>query len=394
MKMNRIVSTILILALLTALLAACSSGPYVEPTTVEVPELVLNARSAVLAVGESVTVGYTGGEDVSFASSDPQIASVDGSGNVKALKKGNAMITVTSGEQTAKFGVMVEPSGEMIDLTSTQAAEVFSDVQLYHQHEIIDFSADGENGAFYMSQQYGGEKMPSDTIITKVSQVEGVWQRSEFVHLYNHGFGFFSIEKDENGNTYLLSESNGVFTNQGSTISRVKWESGVMYDEQFGDTYRLPGLEGSPRPESDAQGDVIVVYEFCGRESNFTVYDRSALLSGEENNYLHRFACASRQTPVNGKDDSNGRYNSAIRGFAVKDGYIYQLSGSGHIYISVFDFEGNLQYCHEVMEYQDLPKRMPGGISFSGDELYIAVNSATSTVVNYVNVWKLEEAAQ
>lgn len=381
---------------LSLLIAGCGrqAVPAEDPAdAVQTDVLAVDQRSAILNTGDTLTLTVTGGNgEVTYASSDPEVVSVDGSGNVKALKKGHAMITATCGEETAKCGILVEPAGEMVDLTNTQATPVFSDVQLYHQHEIVDFAADAEAGAFYMSQQYA-QKIASDTMLTKVTQVNGVWQRSDYVHLYNHGFGYFALEKD-GSDVYLLSESNGVSTNRGTTISRVQWESQALFDEEFGDTYELAGLEGSPRPASDPESDLVVVFDYNGRESYYAIYDRSALYSGEENNYLHRFRCESRQQPVNGEDDSNGKYNSAIRDFTVKDGYIYQLSGSGKLYISVFDFEGRLQYCHEVTDYPDLPIRMPGGISFSGDDLYIAVCSANTTVVYYAHVWKLEEVAK
>ena len=389
---NRILAAALLLSVV--LLTGCRDVAQVpeDPTEVQT-ELTLDQRSVILNVGDTLQLTANGADEVFFTSSDPEVASVDDSGKVQAQKKGTAMITATGGGLTAKCGILVEPAGQMLDLTNTKASAVFSNVQLYHQNEIVDFAADAQSGAFYMSQQYGQERLVSDTMITKITQVDGVWQRSEYVHLYNHGFGYFDIEKD-GADTYLLTESNGAGANQGTTISRVIWESGVMYDEEFGDTFELPGLDGGPRPQSDADNDVIVVYDFYGRESTYLVYDRSALLNGEENAYLHRFSCASRQTPVNGEDDSDGKYNSAIRGFAVKDGFIYQLSGNGKIYISVFDLQGNLQYCHEVEEYAELSYRAPGGISFSGDELYIAVNSAENTTLKWTHVWKIEEVTE
>lgn len=391
MKLKKIISIICVMTFLLAL-AGCKSDANTEQTPEPEQVFSLSDRSAILNAGDSLTLTYTGGEEVKFTSSDPEVASVDAGGTVKALKKGHAMITATSGEATAKCGILVEPAGQMKDLTMTRANEIFGGVQLYQKHEVIDFAADGEAGEFYFSQKYDF-KIPSDSMITKVSQVDEVWQRTDYVHMYNHGFGFFSLEK-EDGKVYLLSESAGVNTNAGTAISRAGWDSRALYDEEFGDTYTLGGLEGSPRPASDVEGDLVVVYDFNGRESYYAIYDRSALYNGEENDYLHRFRCESRQQPVNGEDDSNGKYNSAIRDFAVKDGYIYQLSGTGKLYISVFDFSGQLQYCHEITEYPEVPVRTPGGISFSGDDVYVAVYSAKTDVLYYAHVWKLEEVAQ
>lgn len=392
-KMKYWLPLVLVLSLLLAGCGQGGNGDATEPTQAAEP-LTVDTRSALLNTGDTLKLGVTGGSgEVVFTSSDPEVASVDADGTVKALKKGNAMITVSSGEQEVCCGILVDAIGETVDLPNTKAVEIFSNVQLYHELEILGLGVDPENNAYYVAQQYAGDRLNSDSLINKVELVDGVWQRTEYVHLYNHGRGYFSLEK--NGDEImLLTESNGVNTNMGTTISRVTWENEKLYDEEFGDTYELPELDGGLRPYSDPESDLIVVYEYKGRESYYAVYDRDALLSGEENRYLHRFACASRQTPAAGEDDSGGNYNASTKGYAYHDGYIYQISGKSEIYITVFDLNGTLQFVHKVEGLEGLNNLSPGAITFAGDDLYIAMNTYENSKLLLANVWKIEEAAE
>lgn len=402
MKMKNIRKSLLLLAALlalTLLLAGCNETPAAEPTeapTVAPTEpLEMEQRSLLLASGEEARLTVTGGDEISYESSDPEVASVDANGNVKALKKGNAMITVSSGEQKLHCGVIVDAAGEMIDTSDMEATVIFSNVQLYHPMDLIGFGVDTKENAFYFSQQYAEsayQYLKSDSMLTKVEQIDGVWQRSEFVHLFNHGYGYIGVERDGD-DIYLLTESNGPFKNEGTTVSRVIWEDGVMYDEEFGQTWTMPELNGNLRAQSDVENDLIVVYYADGRKTGYAIYDRSDLISGEEEPaYLHKFTCVDGQTPAQGEDPSNGRYNGTFRGFAVHDGYIYQLSGAANVYLSVFDFEGNLQYCQRIDYHSDLPGRVPGSVAVDEDgNLYLAMISSENGSVSLANVWKLEE---
>lgn len=403
MKMKNTRKSLLLLAALlalTLLLAGCNETPAPTdpteiPTAAPTEPLEMEQRSLLLASGEQAQLSVTGGDGIRYESSDPEVASVDANGNVKALKKGNAMITVSSGEQTLYCGVIVDGAGEMIDASEMEANVVFSNVQLYHPMDLIGFGVDAQENAFYFSQQYAETNyryLKSDSMLTKVELVDGTWQRSDFVHLYNHGYGYIGVERDGD-DVYLLTESNGAFKNEGTTVSRVIWEDGVMYDEEFGQTWTLPELSGNLRAQSDVANDVIVVYYSDGRDTGYAIYDREDLISGEEEPaYLQKFACVNGLTPVNGEDDSDGRYNATVRGFAVHDGYIYQVSGVANMYLSVYDFAGNLQYCHRIDDYPDLAGRAPGSVAVDADgNLYIAVISSENGSVSLANVWKLEE---
>ncbi len=385
---------LLVVVLAMALLAAGCDQADAIPETTPVEPLVLQERSLMLGVGDSAALTVSGGDQIAWTSSDTQVVSVDEAGNLKALTKGHALITVTSGDQVQYCGILVEPTGEMLDVSNTKPSVVFSDVQLYHPMEIVNFGADTANNAFYFSQPYATaayRNLPADSILTKVTQVDGVWQRSEYMHLTNHGYGYFGLEV-EGQDVYLLTESNGTMSTGGTTISRVKWEHEGMCDEQFGETYALPGLTGTFRPQSDVENDLLAVYAFNGRNSYYAIYDRDAFFSGEQSQYLHLVECARDQTPARGTDASNGGYNSSIRGFAIHDGYIYQVSGSATIYLSVFDLEGKLQYCHEIKAVEGASNPRAGSISFGADgHVYLAVTTSENTNLYYANVWMLEE---
>ena len=385
---------VLVLAMLLAGCGQQSAPAEAVEETLAAEPMSINVRSALLSTGDTLKLGVTGGNGtVNYASSDANVASVDENGNVKALKKGNALITATSGDQQVCCGILVDAIGETVDLANTQAVEIFSDVQLYHEKEILGLGVDVENGAYYIAQKYAGDNLNSDSLINKVEQVDGVWKRTGYIHLYNNGRGYFSMEKEDD-RIMLVTESNGVNSNMGTTISRVEWEEGKLYDEEFGDTYVLPEMEGGLRPYSDPDSDLVVVYEYMGRESYYAVYDRSDLFSGAENRYLHRFACVSRQTPVAGEDASGGNYNASIKGFAYRDGYLYQISGKSEVYISVFDLNGVLQFVHKVDGLEGLQNMTPGSIAFAGDELYIAMNTFEDSKLLLANVWKIEEVAE
>lgn len=357
--------------------------------TAKKAELSVDQRSLIMKSGETKQLTATE-EDATFTSSNPSVAKVDASGKVTAVAKGNALITITSGEETAYCGVIVDGMGSMVDITTQKANVVFSDVLLEEPEAITSLAVDIAGNAYYLAQPYATsayEILPSDIVVSKVAKNEdNAWATTEWMRFYESGTGTIAIEKD-GIDTYLLLESNGTYYGSGDTLSSVKWENEGFGQEEFGETFAFAEVEGSASPTVDALNNLVVVYDNV--KKSYLFYERESLQRGEDAVYLHEAVCENGQQPVAGVDESQGFYNATIRDFAVADGYIYQICGSSSIYVSVFDLEGKLQYCYRVPDYADMEVRMPGGIACEGGKVYIAVGSNNSGYY-FGNVWRFE----
>lgn len=366
-------------------------GDKKVPTASTKENLVtVEQRSLLMKSGES-SVLTVKGKDVKYASSNPDVVKVDDTGKVTAVKKGNALITISVGEEKSYCGVIVDGIGSMVDISKQKAKVVFSDVLLEEPEAITSLAVDIAANAYYLAQPYATssyEVLPSDIVVSKVSKnEENVWATTDWMRFYESGTGTIAIEKD-GIDTYLLLESNGTYYGSGNTLSSVKWESEGFGQEEYGTVYNFSEVSGSASPAVDSWNDIVVVYDNV--KKSYLFYDRESLQSGEEAVYLHEAVCANGQEPVAGVDESQGFYNATIRDFAVADGYIYQICGSSSIYVSVFDLNGTLQYCYRVPDYAaDMEVRMPGGIACEAGKVYIAVGSQNSSY--YLgNVWMFE----
>lgn len=388
-----IIGMVVVAAVIILLLFSCGNnqgGGDKVPTTNE-PEVTLTVdhRSLLMKSGESKQLKASM-EDATFTSSNTSVAKVDDAGNVTAVAKGNALITITSGEQTAYCGIIVDGSGSMVDVSKQKAKVIFSDVLLEEPEAITSLAVDIANNAYYLAQPYATksyELLPSDVVVSKVTKNDkSVWETSDWMRFYESGTGTIAIEKD-GIDTYLLLESNGSYYGSGTTLSSVAWEKEGFAQEEYGETFKFEDVKGSASPAVDTLNDVVVIYD--NAKKSYLFYDRESLQNGENAVYLHEAVCENGQEPVAGVDDSQGFYNATIRDFAVADGYIYQICGSSSIYVSVFDLEGTLQYCYRVPDYDDMEVRMPGGIACEGGKVYIAVGSGNSSYY-FGNVWMFE----
>lgn len=359
-------------------------------------EQLASQRTYTLKTGESVNLILDGLVNPTLTTSNPNVVSVAADGSVKALKAGNALITVTSGDYTYHCGIIVSGEGKLLDVTKVQPKVLFSDIMLNSQREIEGMTIDPLENAFYFSQVYGASAynpLASDIIVSKVVLGKGedgneAWVRGDYMRFYESGSGMITADV-LNGKTALWLESNGSYQNHGSTISIAPWVDGGFDQENIGTTYELPGLEGFVNPVVDVENDLILAYDT--KVKAFKIYGKSDLMDGEALTYLRQIKCEAHQTPALGLDDSQGRYNASIRGYALGDGYIYQLSGNSSIYITVFDLEGQLQYCYRVMDYPDMETRMPAGIAYKDGKLYVTIASGNSTCY-LANVWVYEAA--
>lgn len=380
-----VVAVIIILGL-GFLIGNFGGGDNKVPTMSEKEDLVtVKQRSLLMKSGETRALTVKG-KDVKYASNNEAVAKVDASGKVTAVAKGNALITITSGDETEYCGVIVDAVGTMIDVTKQSAKKLVSDVELEEPREISGFAIDTVNNVYYFAQPYGTtsyENLASDVIVNKVQKNnKGVFALDSWMRFYESGTGRIAIDK-EGTETQLLLESNGTYYGSGSTLSIVKWENEGFGQEEYGITYELDGIAGSASPTLDKANNLLMVYDNSSKEYLF--YNYEDVVNGETT-YLHKVKCANEQQPVTGDDESQGFYNASIRGFALANGYIYQISGSSSIYISVFDMEGTLQYCYRVPDYSDMEVRMPGGIVVENGNVYIAVGSY-NTGYYFANVW-------
>lgn len=387
--LGMIVATAIIILLLFSCGNNKGGGDKVPVTNEPEATLTVDARSLLMKSGESKQLTASL-KDAAFTSSNTSVAKVDNSGNVTAVAKGNALITITSGEKTAYCGVIVDSAGTMIDVSKQKAKVVFSDVLLEEPEAITSLAVDIANNAYYLAQPYATksyEILPSDVVVSKVTKNKSAWETTEWMRFYESGTGTIAIEKD-GIDTYLLLESNGTYYGSGNTLSSIGWENEGFAQEEYGETFTFAEVEGSASPAVDTLNNMLVIYDNV--KKSYLFYDREALQSGENAVYLHEVVCANGQTPVAGTDDSQGFYNATIRDFAVADGYIYQICGSSSIYVSVFDMEGTLQYCYRVPDYaEDMEVRTPGGIACEGGKVYIAVGSGNSSYY-FGNVWMFE----
>lgn len=271
---------------------------------------------------------------------------------------------------------------KLADLTKMTGKAVFTDVGLQRATVMRGFGVDEENKAFYISQPYRDE--PSDLILTKVESIDNTWQGTEWMHVWESGYGGLCFEKGKDGNPYLWMESNGTLEDVGSTISYVEWQNEAFLQTEYGQTFSFDETKyGNPSPQIDEENDWLVLRMTGGDDGTFyAFYDRSSLLNGEDAECIYKVSCASGQKASSGVDDSRGRYGTiTCRGFAVGGGYIYQVHGNanGKIYITAFDLKGNLVYCHLVSEYEDLSYREPEGLAYVDGKIYLLLATGSSS---------------
>lgn len=355
------------------------------------PKTTLSAdvRSLLLKSGETKQITVSCKEKVIFSSSDPNVATVNQQGVVKAVSKGNAIITATYDEQTVYCGVIVDGIGNMVDVSKQKAKVIFADVQLEEPGAFTGLAVDTSENAYYLAQAYATssyERLPSDIVVSKVAKDKGVWKTTEWMRFYESGTGRVAVEKD-GADTYLLTESNGSYYGSGTTLSRIGWKNESYEQDTFGETFTFEEVKGSASPAVDTKNGLIMLYD--NAKKSYQIYDRKSLQDGKTAVCLHEVVCANNQQPESGLDDSQGFYNATVRDFAIADGYIYQISGSSSIYISVFDLNGILQYCYRVPDYADMEVRMPGGIVCEEGKIYIAVGSGNKDYL-LGNVWMFQ----
>lgn len=395
MKQKKFVICLVVLAMLAMCFVACAPASDVtseEPVaeSVNLAELLAPQRSQLLSSGESFQLDLPKDVELTVSSSDEKVATVDASGLVKAMGKGMAFITVSDDDESVPCGILVDPAGSLIDITKLSAKEVFTDIALHEGTEITGMSVDAQNQVVYFSQGYGSSSyapLNSDTLISKVEKKADAWELSSWMRFTGSGKG--SICMDNDGQTpRLWMECSGDYVGYGKAVSLMEWSDDTYCLDSYGQVFVPQGISSGMTVTADPENNMVLAYDRA--EKCYRIYNRADMLAGEETpEYVYSFACKANQTPAAGQDDSQGRYNASVRGYALHDGYLYQFSGSSSIYLSVFDLNGNLQYCHRLENLPDVDYYVPASISVSDGKIYVAIASGNSEY-NLANVLVFE----
>lgn len=393
MKQKKFVIWLLLVAVLSVCFAACArQNPETPAQEVAVPlqDKLSLQRSVLMESGQTAQLDLPQDLELTVSSSNENVVTVDQSGLVTAVGKGMALITVSDGSESVLCGVLVDAQGSYIDVTGLTAREVFTDLELHSATEIMGMAVDTQNQTVYLSQTYGTSgyiPLNSDILINEVQLREDRWELCQWMRFSGSGKG--SICMDNDGTTpRLWMESAGDFMGYGKALSLVQWEDNAYGLDSYGQVFQPQGISGGMTVTADPENDMVLVYDRA--EKCYRVYDRGQMLAGEEAPaYVHSFTCKANQTPMAGQDDSQGRYNASIRGYALYDGYLYQFSGSSSIYLSVFDMEGRLQYCHRLQDLPDAEYYIPAAVAVADGQIYVTIASG-NLEYNLANVLVFE----
>lgn len=393
MKQKRFIIWIALVAVFAMSFVACGqeTPPTDEPPgEVTLAQILAPQRSQVLESGETLQLYIPDDMDVTVTSSDEKVATVDPNGLVTAVGKGMAFITVSDNRECVLCGVLVKGEESFIDVTKLSAREVFADLELHSATEILGMAVDAENQTVYLSQSYGTSSyvpLNSDILINKVEYKSDVWSLSQWMRFSGSGKGSICVDND--GVTpRLWMESGGDHIGYGKAISLVEWSDEAYCLDSYGEIFTPQDIHGGMTLTVDTENGMVLAYDRT--EKCYRIYSRAEMLAGEKAPvYVHSFTCKANQNPLAGEDDSQGRYNASVRGYALYNGYLYQFSGSSSIYLSVFDLEGNLQYCHRLDNLRDTDYFMPAAVSVSDGKLYVAIASGNSEY-NLANVLVFE----
>lgn len=323
--------------LISAVLCGCAKKKETvdtDPDKAEtVSELSFTERSLFLATGDEVSLSLEQKVDsVKYESSNPEAVKVSEDGKVTALKKGNALITATAGEAVAYCGVLV-------DLTSLSIDVANMDVSAYVDRAILtmpsihqSFTVDGRTGDVYFLQKY--DDTPSDNVVTRYC-MDGT---QEWMRLIDFGHGSaIAVEYDEKDEVYIWVSSDADINERGSSVSRIKWEPGKVYQQDGGTVYDFPDAQVTPLPYIDEINDLVCVRTRTGSLQKFFYYDLISVTAGEDLIPLAVFEFTGGSTA-----DEPGYYS--FQGFATSGRYIYVLEGNPKMQpqIVTWDIEGEM----------------------------------------------------
>ena len=260
--------SLLMAALVMIGLASCKSN---EPKKVAVTGVTVNPTKLELKVGATSKITATvapndaTNKKVTWASSNTKVATVDASGNVKAVAVGTADITVTTedGKKTATCAVTVTEQGstasKKVDFHFfTYKGNLGVEGKHFYQINLLEEGVlkdgkivkDGQSYVFLIS----ANEPTSDTDFTPKSGGYGVYEfgapnQFDVMTLVNHK-NFTYTGKIVNGkfdNTSLTAFSSGQLTLAANKIAfKGKDENNAEYDIVFEGNYKVE--DGRPKP--------------------------------------------------------------------------------------------------------------------------------------------------
>ena len=360
MKSKKILGLLSIIVLAAIIAIVFKVYPREQETVNEnegtqtVKTISFTERSYILATGDKVSLSLNSEEEsVTYTSSNPEAVQVSETGEVTALKKGNALITATSGDAVAYCGIMVDLESTLFELTdkkiSPHVDRAILTMPSIHQQFVIDDAT----GDIYFLQKY--DETPSDVIATRYC-ADGTQEWMRFID-FGHGSGL-ALEREEDGSVYLWLTSDADVNELAVSLSRILWEPGKVYQEDGGDVFVFPDVNTTPIPYIDAENNLLCVRGKKGVVQEFYFYDLDCVKEGDLNP-LHSFEL------LGGVSDEEPLYYS-FQGMAVSGQYLYYYEGAPSVQpkISIWDMQGNL------VSIDSVPDEIYSDLNWNGGEGY------------------------
>lgn len=330
-----------------------------------VAELTLDKGCLMLDAGESYQLTAKTEDKVTYSSSNPEVATVDGNGKVTAVAKGNALIVAKNESARGTCGVMVGLKDQKIDIEGMTMTPYKIDLTIARETSVMQSFAIKPDGTLYIIQAYNST--PGDCIVTKVN-TDNTQEQMRFVE-FGHG-NTIAVDWDEQGNDYLWIPSVGGLDSSNAGVSRIEWEADAMYQIEAGETWKSGLFQSNPNCAVDMESGLMVLCQTISQGRKCYIYDLEGFLSGELTEPLHSFIMPTYNSP--GQPGS-----TYLQGFDIDGKYFYTYEGGANELISIhtFDLDGNWLYSRNVEGYADLEYREAEGIQVCNGKIYIGIAS-------------------
>lgn len=333
------------------------TGKIIEDT------LELSADYLSLKTGETSQLTVSDAEDVTFMSSNPEVATVDENGLVTAIQSGNALIVAEADGKRGTCGVMIDLIDENINIAGKKMTPYLYNLKIAKENTVMQSFTVAPDGTVYTIQQFNST--PSDCVMTKVL-TDGT---QEYMRLVEFGHGnAIAVDFDEEGNEYLWVPSVGNVEGTSNGMSRIKWESGAYYQEQAGTTWVGDNFDANPNAAVDIESRRLLIFV----DPVCYIYDLDAFLSGEVAEPL--FITTLYKSAATGEPGS-----SYYQGIALYGEFIYRYEGDPgeDIYLYTYDLDGNLLYSNLIDGYSELAEtyREAEGMAICNGKIYVGIAS-------------------